>query len=265
MIIRRKVLVDTCVQSLALVAEPGRLPFQAANGLLSGDLIVYRAKSRHTGWKQREVEALPSLARQASTENVEFYTYWETVIEVNRAQRFPRDFRCDLFAKVPFIHCDAAIERSNYFMLPGKDFDKEAAAVSFCRWLLNVNEDVILSQSQLMARISENERKAWLGLKRYRELCAGLNSRQWLDAFHLWTAECCGIEYFLTIDKKFINALQQTKRIELACKPILPTQLLQVLGVTNLDPLPYEPGRWYDVDGILIEVSNYTRDAGGHR
>ena len=78
-------------------------------------------------------------------------------------------------------------------------------------------------------------------LGRFHELVDALPAEQhWPDALHLWTAETHGAGYFLTMDKKFINALTKTARIDLPTKPVRPSKLLADLGIKNRDPLPIE-------------------------
>ena len=74
------------------------------------------------------------------------------------------------------------------------------------------------------------------------------------DIFHLWTGETNNIEYFLTIDKRFINAISQNQRSNLPCKPIAPDDLLSELNVLERDLLPFETNQNYDFFGNKLIV-----------
>ena len=52
-----------------------------------------------------------------------------------------------------------------------------------------------------------------------------------------------GLDYFLTTDKKFTNVMTLTKLTGLnSSKPVTPRDLLENLGIGELDPLPI--GDW---------------------
>ncbi|VUD69012.1 hypothetical protein TDB9533_04375 [Thalassocella blandensis] len=61
-------------------------------------------------------------------------------------------------------------------------------------------------------------------LDRHRSLRKNLSVKQYVDAFHFWRAEVSGIDYFLSPDKKFVNAMRQTKKVQLDCHSFFPSE-----------------------------------------
>lgn len=121
--------------------------------------------------------------------------------------------------------------------------------VKFCTWLLNSKAedlaDRLEGQERYPSFLLNNLRR----VQRFRDLCNGLAEKQYPDAFHLWTAEVNGIEYFLTTDKKFIRAMTETKRLSLPCRPLSPSDLLYLLEIEDRDPFEYEENQFFNVLG----------------
>lgn len=47
------------------------------------------------------------------------------------------------------------------------------------------------------------------------------------DAFHILSAECASVDYFVTADKKLINSLRNQRKVQLSVKVVYPTELLR--------------------------------------
>ncbi|HZK14733.1 MAG TPA: hypothetical protein VFC55_09440, partial [Desulfobaccales bacterium] len=75
-------------------------------------------------------------------------------------------------------------------------------------------------------------------LNRFKELCCALDEKHYPDAFHLWTAEVNGLDFFLTADRKFINVMSKTSRSQLKTKPIAPVDFLDYLGIKEKELMP---------------------------
>ena len=56
------------------------------------------------------------------------------------------------------------------------------------------------------------------------------------------------IDFFLTMDRKFINALKSYKTCSL-CIPIMPSELLKYLKVEQLEKFDFEVGYFHGIDG----------------
>lgn len=121
--------------------------------------------------------------------------------------------------------------------------------IKFCVWLLDPKAeklaDHLEGQERFPAFLISNLRQ----VERFRELCSGLAKKQYPDAFHLWTAEVNGMQYFLTTDGKFIRVMTETKNISLPCKPVSPAELLEILQIKDLEPFEFKPNQFYNISG----------------
>ena len=110
-------------------------------------------------------------------------------------------------------------------------------------------------------KLPDYYRQNFANLKRFREICEPITKNtkakqdkkdeQIRDAFHLWTAEVNNLDYFLTADKKFINLMTVSSKIDLPTPPIAAATLLEKLGISKLDPLPVMDDRfryWFETD-----------------
>jgi hypothetical protein len=98
-----------------------------------------------------------------------------------------------------------------------------------------------------MSRFSEFEQRCLMSLDTFRLIACHLPQTHYPDAFHLWTAEVHGLDYFLTVDKKFINVMSRTLRSALHARPISPRDLLSELGIKELDELPIHDWEIHDL------------------
>jgi hypothetical protein len=121
--------------------------------------------------------------------------------------------------------------------------------VKFCKWLLEPNVETLADRLKGQERYPSFLLNNLKAVKRFREICNGLAEKQFPDAFHLWTAEVNNIKYFLTIDKKFINAMTKSKRINLPCRPLSPSDLLDMLEIREHDPFEYEENQFINFLG----------------
>ena len=124
--------------------------------------------------------------------------------------------------------------------------------INFCRLLRKGTPQLFEGTPEIWNRLPEKMRANLRNLSRFHELIDSLPAdKHWPDALHLWTAETHGAEYFLTLDKRFINALTKTARIDLPTKLALPSELLDDLNVHVRDPLPVEDLEFYDYSEML--------------
>ena len=201
-------------------------------------------------WKRKQIECLPTVRRLAIDEKIELYTYNELTNEAwKRPVSFPANVLGDLFVDITFKHVDAAVERSFFFQMDISEYIKKDQVIKFCIWLLDSKvedlADRLEGQKRYPAFLLNNLRK----VQRFRDLCNGLAEKQYPDAFHLWTSEVNGIEYFLTTDRKFIRVMTETKHINLPCRPLSPTDLLSMLKINDLEPFEYQPNQFFNVFG----------------
>ncbi|MDP2815272.1 MAG: hypothetical protein Q8O19_01165 [Rectinemataceae bacterium] len=252
------VLVDNCINSLSDTMQG----ISKAQEFVWGDTIqkvniagYERRPMPNTDqiWKRKQIECLPTVGRIAREGKIEFYTYSELRHEAwKRPGSFPSNIIGDLFADVPFKRVDAAVERSFFFQMDISEYISANQMIKFCKWLL---DSKVASLADLADRLGTQERyPAFLlnnlrGVRRFHDLCNGLAEKQYPDAFHLWTAEVNGIKYFLTTDQKFIRVMTETKRLNLPCRPLSPSDLLDVLKIDERDPSEYEANQFFNVFG----------------
>ena len=201
-------------------------------------------------WLRDQIKCLPTVGRIAREGKVELYTYNElTNEEWKRPGSFPANVLGNLLAGVTFKYVDAAVERSFFFDMDISENVSKEQVVKFCKWLLEAEvetfADRLEGQKKYSAFLLNNLRE----VERFREISKGLSGKQYPDAFHLWTAEVNCIKYFLTLDKKFINAMTTSKRIDLPCKILSPSDVLDMMEIKERDPFEYDENQFFDLFG----------------
>lgn len=250
-----KVFVDNCVISLSDTMEGA---FKEQN-LAWGDSIqririagYIRKKlpSEDQAWKRDQIECLPTLGKRAQEQKIALYTYSEINFEgwKRSGSVFANRFG-NVFSGVHFSHVDSAIERSYFFQSELSEYLKKDQVIDFCKWLLTPNIESIAAKLAPTKRYPEFLLQNLQKVQRFRELCEGLSEKQYPDAFHLWSAEVNKMDLFLTTDRKFIRALTETKKMDLPCTPLSPSQLLDQLGITEREPFKHKEGQFYNLLG----------------
>lgn len=253
-----RVLVDNAVWDWANILDPVTIsvsselkdqPTETMSGYMRKQPLLGSEK-----WKQEEIDWLPTLAKLSQSDEIALYTYKELQYESWFRGGRPRVGNIFSGCSVSFV--EPAIERSCFV---AQDLLKHAKAeekMSFCQKLLDWADtrQTIFEQSRhtfpILTQQSLND------LKRYKEICAGLSHEQRQDAFHLWTAEVNGMDYFLTVDKKFMNAMTKSKpkQFQLKSQPVLPSGLVSALGITKQNPYRYLSDDFISYDGTAIRV-----------
>ena len=258
-----KLLVDNCIFSLSETMQVCFKDFELKLGdaVQCGRVVGYTRKplpSQSEKWKRDEIECLPTIGRLARENTISLLKYSEIDFEGwRRLGSFPSNDFGNLFSGVVTEQLEAAVECSYFFQMDGVEHLTNHRLVDFCNWLLNLNDSQKLGMLAEKFKLPTSLIKSLEHVDRYRELCEGMPEKQYPDIFHLWSAEVNGIDFFLTIDKKFINSMAR-KNLDLPCKPISPSALLNLLGVDVRDPFPYQEGVFYSLAGIPIGVLDAT-------
>jgi hypothetical protein len=239
-----QILLDNSVMSYAIVAHGIRVPVEGwANKLF---LIQAKpARSTKEKWLREQIEALPTVARLACEGKITVHSYAELHIEA----RYPSDIFGDVFDKVEIHQVSPAVERSAFFVQDIASYAKGESFVKFCQWLLVDYSDVWLDARDVQRYLKPDQIRNLREIKRYRDICKYLAPKHYADAFHLWTGEVNGLTHFLSVDRKFINAVMKIRKLTLRCIPVLPTDLLSQLGIAKRDPLPFQYGARYLLSG----------------
>lgn len=193
--------------------------------------------------------ALPTIARLAKEGSLVIFTSVELDVEEMSARMPLRGEPGDIFRGVRIETLPSAIERT-YFRKTAdiSAYVRGESQAEFCDFLLKLEEQTFVQLVQQHLQLPNLDLDNLLNLARFRELCGGLQSPDHRrDAFHLWTAEVHGLDYFLTGDRRFINVMTKTKRIALPTSPIDPQHLIASLGIRKLDPLPLQEGEFRSI------------------
>jgi hypothetical protein len=192
-------------------------------------------------WIKKQIEALPTVMKQAREGNILIYTYIELEIETMKGT-FGGELRGwigDLLKNVKIEYIPSAVERSKFQQMDLREYAKKETFIRFCKLLLEIDyKEFEKRRLWFLSKFTDFERQNIKSLNRFNELCSGLSEKHYPDAFHLWTAEVNSLDYFLRSDHKFINVMTKTGRAQLNTKPIAPVDLLNFLGITEREPMP---------------------------
>jgi len=162
--------------------------------------------------------------------------------------------------------CNPAIERSrlssgffpNYMRKGGKKdqkrgFETSSGQIPFMQMLCNLNETGIawLLVVKEILGFTDFETESIRNLRYFQKLCEISQSPEnFPDMFHLWTAQRNHMDVFLTLEKKLPTIGNQIEKsewanVEYPTKVLRPIEFLDYIGITDLDPVPIEPGRFY--------------------
>jgi hypothetical protein len=227
-------LVDTSVWRLAEFARPVKVHQKMA--ILGREqtltILAMRRVGPYDAWKERQIESLPTIARPACEGAIRLFDSGELELETLKGTIFG-GVVTHLLEKVPTFRATSPIERSRFQQMGIEQYADKSTFVRFCRWLLSLDTVQVEKNPDVRPRFPDSA-----SIERFKEICSDLPEKHFPDAFHLWTAEINGLDYFLSADKKFAKVMTLTKRMRLNSKPLAPRDLLESLGITELDPLP---------------------------
>ena len=134
-----------------------------------------------------------------------------------------------------------------------RDAKTELGQIAFMKMLCSLDEGgirCILGMKAVLG-LPDFEVESFRELKCFQGLCAISQSPEhYPDMFHLWTTQRNHIDVFLTLEKKLpeiAKTIENSRKIKVGypTRVLRPLQFLESLGVTNADPVPIEPGRFY--------------------
>lgn len=217
--------------------------------------------------QQREKDALFTIGRLIRECRVTAYRYNEVTVEYGRrgSPRFVNALSgCELNG------CEPAIDRTKLFQtISGDDEDKGGkkdkvagkiddgfSQISAFTEIKNYTPPMVeaLIKNADLIDLTPFEVGSLRDLAWFRFVCDRSESREnYPDVFHLWTAERHGFA-FLTLEKKLGRLVQRIRSerkspVEIKTKVYRPTELLEALQVSDLDPVPLEFNRFYPLHG----------------
>jgi hypothetical protein len=191
-------------------------------------------------WLKNQVEVLPTIMKLARESNFLLYTYSELEIETFKGSFDLRGGKGDLLKDVKIDDILSAVERSKFQQMDLIEYSKKETLIKFCKFLLEVDFKEFEKRPRFLSKFTDFERQNLKSLNRFSKLCSSLDETHYPDAFHLWTAEVNGLDFFLTADRKFINVMNKTSRAHLKTKPIAPVDFLDHLGIKDREPMPVQ-------------------------
>jgi hypothetical protein len=236
---RPTVLVDNCVLSTGY-ADPAqwkRVEAQIGSMKLGNPLLVYQVKK--IDQKSRCVmAAIQAISNYAEQEHITLFTYNELRWEIWQGNHSMRNNLTPLaaFQHIRFSEIPSPIERTKFFQtanwVAGEEVEK------FIDWLLKIDTQRFYDMINKMQSCTDFERLCASKLDIFKSMCSesAFGRKRARDAYHYWAAECSGIEYFLTVDKKFVNSYNNAikdKKLLTKCKVITPTKFVQDLNIPN--------------------------------
>ncbi len=235
------ILIDQNIVTYGDILMPERI----------NDVIGYVRKplvGKDGDWLREEISCLPSISKLVNDNAITAYRYIELDLENWKRSGSADTSRLgQLFPNTIMHEVPPAIERSYFFQASLTEHLHNDQVIEFCKWLnkKNIEADIlnILTNKPVPKEVIKNVNS----LPNFHELCRVLQKEaQYVDAFHLWSAEMCNIDYFLTADRKFINAI---KNANCSCQAILPSQLLEVLNINIREPFKYQHNVFYNICG----------------
>jgi len=124
--------------------------------------------------------------------------------------------------------------------------------ISFMKWLISLSETEVrmcLDQAKAIG-LTEFESESFRQLGWFKIMCGRSGSPEnYVDVFHLWTAERNGLD-LLTLDRKIKRLrdrvrAEKSRPVRINARVLLPSDLLQEVGIQKPDPVPIEPNRFY--------------------
>ncbi len=239
-------LLDNSTKSLGIVAH--QISISEPGLSTKVVLIKGRAEPRATEGKKRlQIESLPTIAQLTNDGQLSLFRNEELTLEAwRRKGSYPYQQGISVFENVRIGSIHSAVRRG--ITHPGIMDEYINGLQAFVEWLLDGGTSAILNNDAILRRLLPAEVNA-LAANKLAEICRTLPKRQYADAFHLWSAEVAELDYFLTADFKFMNGVRRDKKLELNCRIIAPSELLDNLGIESREPLPYEYGKLYPLFG----------------
>jgi hypothetical protein len=209
-----KVLIDRNIEIRAITHVTAMAP-QPINWSGHGQTVpvaqrVHRQPRDDEKFVREQLPYFATLCNSARVGKVEFFTSFEILMEATRQKgRSEGYLGMNLLRDVPIKHVPSPIQRS------------------------------IMTGSAQSIGITEGEQMDFfrsIQHPRFVEIRKAVGEAHIDDAYHLWTAEEASLDVFLTIDKRFLNAVKNEKdKIKSSVLAMAPKELCETLGLPPTD------------------------------
>lgn len=244
-----KVLVDYCAMQHGLLI--GRAVEEVSTAMWGGvkpvTLGVVRLQGRKlppgAHWLRAEIKCLASVTAAMESGQLAAYTYSELIAERMMGRDGWSGLRGDLWRNVSFLHVPPPLERSTW--MGGLNLDQYSSRehqAEFCERLLQFEKNGVPKQFLEALDLDEFQLRNLRRLSELRDLCGVVGRSMWCDAFHLWTALCSDLDYFLTTDEKFLRVVREgCANPALQTPAVSPSELVNIFDLHEV-PLPIKEG-----------------------
>lgn len=246
-----KVLFDTSVLMHGVLGVPAIEKQKIKWGDIEQELDILRTirkpeKAGNQEWLSAQIECLPTLGRLVKEQKIIAYRSAEIHMELFRRSKIA-NATLYAFTDCEFAEAKSPVERSRIFQSDIFTHSTAQAFREYCIWLLALKPDSIetLIDSSVARGFPQFELDNLRNLDLFRGICGTIEQKHYPDAYHLWTAEVNGFEYYVMDEKKFRQEFEQKGKAKLSCRIVCPQELLEAIGVDSLDPIPLEHGRFY--------------------
>jgi hypothetical protein len=217
---------------------------------------------------RKQKEALFTVGRMIRQEKIIAYTSTEIEFERFRGSAEIQEFNALRGCKVQ--KCEPPLERSRFrttanfvgFMAKGGKKDRASGhpggpetQIAFLEWLCTLDKASVkvLIQHASIIGLSQFEIESLERLDWFQFICKRSGSPEnYVDVFHLWTAERHGMHSLLTLERRLPRIIEsirneREKRIHINAEAVRPLDLLQTLGISEPDPVPINTDQFYNL------------------
>jgi len=238
-------------------SDPARwknVPVEVGGIQLASPLRVYEIKQLSPS-ERRIITSVQAISKSAERGDVELYVYDELMCESLLGRQGWRGNLTPLaaFRKQVFLEIPSPLNRSKFNQtanwVKGDEVDR------FIDFLLDVDENKLVEVMRQRSGFTDFELMNATKLQEFKTLCSdklfGKNKRR--DAYHFWSAECSGIDYFLTVDMKFVNTYKNAlkhNQMNMGCIVITPEELTKMLDISEVEIHIPESGKMFQLNGL---------------
>jgi hypothetical protein len=217
---------------------------------IDGVIGYVRKKPKLDESLKLEIDCLPTISKLIRESKISAYRYTELDYEDWKSSGSGRGNLGDLFPSLQMNTIEPAIERSYFFQSKLSKYTEKESVKDFCQWLNAKGARDSIYKIVNISTFPEKMRENIDNISRYQEICRRLQKiDQYIDAFHLWSGEIRNISYFLTVDKKFINAVNKANS---SCIPILPSEFIKIMNVDSNQPFEFAEDVFYGLGGQYL-------------
>lgn len=237
----KTILVDHCCLNHGRTTQMVNVEHQLNWGNIQTTVKVAMIRGKHRQpqetWLREEIRSLASVCAAARKGVLTAYTSMELSAERMRARMHGQGIQGDLWDSIRLEHVDSPLDRSTW--MGGLTLDKMTSKdhkAAFYDRLLEMARDGVpkefidyLGTSEFVLRQLGNLSR----LDEFVKICKAVGRSRYGDAFHLWTAICSNLDFFLTTDKVFLGHLRRDAEItNLTKRAVTPSELVAILQLS---------------------------------